>query len=70
MEINSIFIVWTYLSIISLILIPFRTDGFIIMADIRKLLFGSLLAFIITSVMLFLFLPLLLIDTVQNIIRK
>lgn len=70
MEINNIFIVWAYLAIISLILIPFRTDGYLVVTDIKKLLFGSLLGFIITSVMMFLFLPFFLIDTIQNITRK
>jgi hypothetical protein len=70
METNNIFIVWTYLVIISLVLIPFRTDGYLVVADIRKLLFSSLLGFVITSIMMFLFLPFFLIDTIQNITRK
>lgn len=58
------------LCLISIILIPFRNDSHIIIGEIYKLLTKSFLSFFITIILLFFMLPVFLIDSVNNILKK
>lgn len=58
------------LCLISIILIPFRTDSDVVIGEIYILLTKSLLSFFITTILLFFMLPIFLIDSINNIFRK
>jgi hypothetical protein len=70
MAISSFFIAWFYLGIASLLLLPFRSDWFKIQIDLKKLFFGSLLRFVVTSIMCYIFIPFILIDSIINIYKS
>jgi hypothetical protein len=48
-------------------LIPFRKDASMILNDVNKLMFRSTFGFIMTVILLFIFLPPLIIDTIYNL---
>jgi hypothetical protein len=58
------------LCLISIILIPFRSDSHIVIGEMYILLTKSILSFFITIILLFFMLPIFLIDSVNNIFRK
>lgn len=70
MEISSFFMVWFYLGMVSLLLLTFRSDWFIMQIDLKKLFFTSILHFVITSAMFYLFMPFILIDSIINIYKN
>lgn len=70
MATSSFFIAWFYLGIASLLLLPFRSDWFKIQIDLKKLFFGSLFRFVVTSIMCYIFIPFILIDTIINIYKN
>ena len=68
--INKLFLFWFYAGFIGLFLLPFRNDWHKIKLDLKKLFFKSLLNFFISSVIAYLFMPFILIDTIINIFRN
>lgn len=68
--IEKIISIQVVLCILSLVLIPFRKDAGLIIADIYSLLTKSLLSFFITVILLFFMLPIFLIDSINNILKK
>jgi hypothetical protein len=70
MAISSFFTAWFYLGMVSLFLLPFRSDWFKIQIDLKKLFFGSVLRFVVTSIMCYIFIPFVLIDTIINIYKN
>ena len=61
---------WFYLGMVSLLLLPFRSDWFKIQIDLKKLFFSSVLHFVVTSIMCYLFIPFILIDSIINIYKN
>jgi hypothetical protein len=70
MAISSFFMAWFYLGMVSLLLLPFRSDWFKIQIDLKKLFFSSVLHFVVTSIMCYLFIPFILIDSIINIYKN
>jgi hypothetical protein len=70
MEISSFFIAWFYLGIVSLIILPLRSDWAKIQIDFKRLFFNSWLHFVISSIMAYLFMPFILLDSLINIYRS
>jgi hypothetical protein len=68
--INKLFLFWFYAGFIGLFLLPFRSDWHKIRLDLSKLFFKSLLNFFISSIIAYLFMPFILIDSLINIFRN
>jgi hypothetical protein len=68
--INNFLIIWGYLVGFSFGLLPFRNDWITIQMDLKKLFFSSFTHFVISSVLAFMFMPIILIDTLVTIFRK
>jgi hypothetical protein len=61
---------WFYLGLISLFLLPLRNDWIAIQIDLKKLLFKSWLHFFISSMIGYLFMPFILIDSIIKIFKN
>jgi hypothetical protein len=68
--INNFFITWLYLGFMGLAILPFRSDWIAVQIDLKKLFFSSFTHFVISSVLGFLFMPFILIDSLINIFRN
>jgi hypothetical protein len=63
--------VWIWFLSISLCLIPFRTDGRILIMEILTMLFSNrLTGFVFSAILLFIFLPFTVPHSINNIINK
>ena len=71
MEIISNFLIaWFYLGVLGVAILPFRSDWIAVQIDLKRLFFGSILHFVISSIMGYLFMPFILIDSIINIFRN
>jgi hypothetical protein len=68
--ISSFFITWFCLGFLGLMILPFRSDWIAVQIDLKKLFFSSFTHFVISSVIGFLFMPFILIDSLINIFRN
>tara|TARA_R110000868_G_scaffold181220_8_gene422099 strand:- start:5250 stop:5471 length:222 start_codon:yes stop_codon:yes gene_type:complete len=68
--INKLFFFWFYAGLISVLLLPFRNDWYKIQVDLKRLFFKSPLHFFVSSVIAYLFMPFILIDSLINIFRN
>ena len=70
METSNILITWGYIGVISLLLLPFRPDSKLVLNDLFYLSFKSVFNFIATLILMYLMLPIALIDTISIIYRN
>ena len=68
--INNFIIAWFYLGVLSLAILPFRGDWIAVQIDLKRLFFSSISHFIISSIIGYLFMPFILIDSIINIFRN
>lgn len=70
METSKLLIIWGYIGVISLLLLPFRPDSKLVLNDLFYLSFKSTFNFIATLILMYLMLPIALIDTISVIYRN
>ncbi len=70
METSKLLTIWGYIGLISLFLIPFRPDSKLVLNDLFYLSFKSVFNFIATLILMYLMLPIALIDTISIIYRN
>jgi hypothetical protein len=68
--INSFFLSWFCLGFLGLMILPFRSDWVAVQIDLKRLFFSSFTHFVISSIIAYLFMPLILIDSLINIFRN
>jgi hypothetical protein len=68
--ISSFFITWFCLGFLGLMILPFRSDWIAVQIDLKKLFFSSFTHFVISSVIAYVFMPFILIDSIVNIFRN
>lgn len=63
--------IWIYFLSLGVCLLPFRSDGSLIMTDIVGMLFSNrIIGFVFSATLLFLFLPFTVPYSIANIINK
>jgi hypothetical protein len=70
METSKLLAIWGYIGLISLLLIPFRPDSKLVLKDLFYLSFKSVFNFIATVILMYLMLPIALIDSISIIYRN
>jgi hypothetical protein len=68
--ISSFFLTWLYLGFLGLMVLPFRSDWISVQIDLKRLFFSSFTHFIISSIIGYVFMPFILIDSIINIFRN
>jgi hypothetical protein len=68
--ISSFFLTWLYLGFLGLAILPFRSDWIAVQIDLKRLFFSSFTHFIISSIIGYVFMPFILIDSIINIFRN
>ena len=68
--ISSLFLTWLYLGFLGLAILPFRSDWIAVQIDLKRLFFSSFTHFIISSIIGYVFMPFILIDSIINIFRN
>ena len=63
-------IAWFYLGIFGVATLPFRSDWIAVQIDLKRLFFSSILHFIISSIIGYIFMPFILIDNIINIFKN
>jgi len=67
--ISSLIIMWFCLGFLGLMLLPFRSDWVAVQFDLKRMFFSSFPHFVISSILAYLFMPFVLIDSIINIFR-
>jgi len=68
--ISSFFLTWLYLGFLGVAILPFRSDWIAVQIDLKRLFFSSFTHFIISSIIGYVFMPFILIDSIINIFRN
>jgi hypothetical protein len=67
--ISSLIVMWFCLGFLGLMILPFRSDWVAVQIDLKRLFFSSFTHFVISSILAYLFMPIILIDSIINIYR-